>query len=174
MKTMLEETIEQLPRHYAAELACYQEICDLAATGQELCAREDLTEVAAWEKFTDILFRRAELTASIAGTIGQRKTIEASLAQQLGLAQWDASSLAAALHAAAPSASSLQLAALLPQIASLLQQISTLDRQTGQHLDTAQERLKGEMAQLRGWKRANGAYRPPGRQKEGYFVEHNR
>ena len=170
---MLEETIEQLLRHYAAELACYREIHDLAAAGQDLCAREDLTAAAAWQKFTDILSRRAAAIATVAGTIGQRKTIEASLAQQLGLAQWDAASLAAALHAAAPSASSLQLAALLSQIAALLQQISTLDRQTGQHLDAAQERLKGEMAQLRGWKRANGAYRPPGRQKEGYFVEHN-
>jgi len=174
VKTMLEETIAQLLQHYAAELTCYREICALAAMGLELCDQKDLTGADTWQKFAGILSRRAEVITIVSGKIEQRKKIEASLARQLGLSQWDAASLAAALHTTVPTASSLKLAALLSQLAALLQQIATLDRQTEQQLEAAREQLKGEMAQLRGWKRANGAYRPPGRQEEGYLVEHNR
>jgi|GEM_PF-4290958 len=171
---MLEETIAQLLRHYGEELAHYREIHALAAMQQQLCARGELSKAAGRRKFDGLLSRRRQEIALIADKVQGREKIEVSLAQHLGLTSPHAAFLAASLHAAAPCAPALRLTALLQQLTALLQQISALDRQSAQHLRAAREQLELEMERLRGWKRAKGAYRPAGRQKEGYFVEQNR
>ncbi|MGI6318090.1 MAG: flagellar export chaperone FlgN [Dethiobacteria bacterium] len=161
------EKVSSLISQYESQIAIYREMLTVAREQQQLCTEADFTGEENLEKFNRLLLKRQKLMDLIEENQSEVLELKKSLRLSLGLEEISGDALAGQV-------SFNEIRKLLEaerEIIFLLQKISALDSRTQELFQSGLDRLKQGIEKIQRNKKANRAYNPAGRQREGFFLD---
>lgn len=167
---MVEEKAAEISEYYARQVSLYKEMLAIAQELKALCSAADFAGEEDLKELNALLFKRQKIMDQIEASQQKVQALKKSLQEGLGLPELNIKQLCRYLS---PHRSSLLLS-LVAQIEALLKEIAELDHQTQGLFLAKLDTVRQELGKVQKRKKANQAYRPHTRQREGFFIDHNK
>jgi len=167
---MLEEEMEKLLQQFQKQLLLYRGMHAAVEVLEGLCRKADFAREEELEELNRLLLKRREQMDLIEESQEEAGKIKRRLAEKLGLPEINSADLSRLF----PSPQASRLLEALEQIGLLLDEIARLDSRAQASLKAKLNLVGGEIEKLQRGKKLHKAYKPAGKQKEGFFVDRNK
>lgn len=167
---MIVEKAEQLIDYYARQIPLYEEMLAIVKEQHALCEEADFAVEEDLNRLNQLLSKRQKKMDLVEENQAKVQALKKSLQDELELEELNIKILCRYL----PSPQASRLREKIGEIEALLKEIAVLDRQTQNFLRAKLNLVRQELGKVQKRKKVNQAYHPVNRQREGFFIDHNR
>jgi hypothetical protein len=167
---MIEEKAGQLIEYYAQQIVLYEEMLAIVKEQHLLCEEADFAKEEDLNKLNQLLFKRQKKMDLIEENQEKVQAIKKSLQDELDLEELNIKILCRYF----PSPQTSRLMGKIEEIEALLKEIAELDQKTQKLLLVKLNLVQQETGKVQKSKKINRAYNPVKRQREGFFIDHNK
>jgi|LSQX01.3.fsa_nt_gb hypothetical protein len=167
---MQEEKILQLAEHYEQQFALYLEMLSIVKDQHLLSAEADFGGEDDLGKLNLLLLKRREIMDQVEANQEKIQAIKKKLQSRLDLEELSIKSLSRYF----PSPHLVKLLSKIRKIEDILKKIAGFDQETQKNLLDKLKLVGKELGAVQKRKRINEVYYPAERQREGYFIDHNK
>lgn len=167
---MIAEKTEQLIDYYARQIPLYEEMLAIVKEQHALCEEADFVVEEDLNRLNQLLSKRQKKMDLVEENQEKVQAIKKSLQEELDLEELNIKILSQFL----PSPQASRLLEKIGEIEALLKEIAELDRKTQKHLLVKLNLVRQELGKVQKRKKINQTYHPVKRQREGFFIDHNK
>jgi len=166
---MIKDKVLQLIDQYEQQIVQYREMLSIVKEQHALCEAADFAGEEDLNRLNKLLLKRQTKMDLVEERQEQVQAIKESLRDEFNL---EVSIEILSKHFPSPLTS--RLLEKIGEIEALLKEIAALDRKTQKLLLGKLNLVRQELGKVQKRKKINKAYHPAIRQREGFFIDHNK